>query len=90
MRYLPGRYVVADVRVLATYDVSGSRWRQIPPVAVPPRTPVGLLDQSVFEKLYGGCVHCVSLGRLAYNPDVEVRLDVNALFKLHQLVVGFG
>jgi hypothetical protein len=86
--YLPGRYVVADVRVLATYDVSGSRWRQIPPVAIPPRTPVRLLDQSVFEKLYGGCVHCVSLGRLAYNPDVEVRLDVNALFKLHQLVVG--
>ncbi len=88
VRYLPGRYVVADVRVLATYDVSGSRWRQIPPVAIPPRTPVRLLDQSVFEKLYGGCVHCVSLGRLAYNPDVEVRLDVNTLFKLHQLVVG--
>lgn len=88
VQYLPGRYVVADVRVLATYDVSKSRWRQIPPVAIPPRTPVRLLDQSVFEKLYGGCVHCVSLGRLAYNPDVEVRLDVNALFKLHQLVVG--
>ncbi len=88
VRYLPGRYVVGDVRVLATYDVSGSRWRQIPPVAIPPRTPVRLLDQSTFEKLYGGCVHCVSLGHLAYNPDVEVRLDVNALFKLHQLVVG--
>lgn len=86
--YLPGRYVVADVRVLATYDVSGSSWRQTPPVAIPPRTPVRLLDQSTFEKLYGECVHCVSLGRLAYNPDVEVRLDVNALFKLHQLVVG--
>jgi DNA helicase HerA-like ATPase len=88
VQYLPGRYVVADVRVLATYDVSGSRWRQIPPVVIPPRTPVRLLDQSTFEKIYGECVHCVSLGRLAYNPDVEVRLDVNALFKLHQLVVG--
>jgi DNA helicase HerA-like ATPase len=85
---LPGRYRLGTARLLLTARKSGQRWSRLAPIPPPPRAPVFLLDQAVFDEIFGGCTRCVELGTLEGTDGITVKIDVNSILTLHTGIFG--